>query len=559
MPTLGNSPLALGVVSRWSGYGPFWAIALILWCGNSVVLLGVTPGLSFFIPAVMANFTAALGVLGGVWLWQRTYEWLSAHSMVKIWMVGCAGLILGLIKGFVTHLVFWSVTQTPFTIWSVLTQSIAPAIIGLWLVPTFGVIGFVRERYNHERDALISERLAHNLHSTPMLRDKRLSALISKVNQEIHKASSPEELHSTLQALAKLDVRHTSHVLWEKEEKDVKNFTIRQLSWNTMRNHYFPSAFLSLTLFFSLVSFHLLHVNLSEALLRSVFQALVTFLVFLVGKHIPVRGNISGPLIFFITPLCAVVAINIGTLTFFGSLPDAPLVVTGFILYVSLLSAALVLGVILSARNTHIAIRDELDRLNSKDISAEASRALEQIRRRETAELLHGYVYNQLMISSLRVHENPQQTQEITQEIIVLLESLEAGTLTYPSGPTNLSDLGAHLTELWRGVISVEIHCSISSVTSQQETNLIDRIVNELIANAHRHGKASTISISLRATEQTIQFEAIDNGLGPQLGQRGLGSAILSAATAGEWSLNTHVTGTIVSGKIPRTPHTVRS
>lgn len=281
--------------------------------------------------------------------------------------------------------------------------------------------------------------------------------------------------------------------------------------------------------------------------------------MFFVGKHISFRGNISGPLVFFITPLFAVLAINIGTLTFFGSLPEVPPVVTGIILYVSLLSAALVLGVIISARKTHIAIRDELDRLNSKDISAEASRALEQIRRRETAELLHGYVYNQLMVSSLRVHENPQQTQQITNEICSLLDSLEAGTLTYPSGSARLSDLGAHLNELWRGVISVDIHCSISSATSQQETNLIDQIFNELIANAHRHGKASIISITLQATEQTIQFEAIDNGLGPQSGQRGLGSAILSAATAGEWSLNTHVTGTVVNGKIARATRIVRS
>jgi hypothetical protein len=542
-----------GVESKWTSYGPFWAIAIILWCGNSVVLLGVAPGLTFFVPALVSNLVAATALTLTIVMWGRIHRAVSRTSPVTLWIVLVAGACVGLVKGLSTFTVFWSMTEMAFTLGALVTQSIAPMIIGMWLLPTFGVIGSVRQRYSHERDVLINERVAHNLQrSAQLLADTDLDALIRTVHQGVTRASSPRELTMTLQLLAERDVRRTSHVMWETEAKDVRNYSLGQLSWNAIRNHQFPAFFMSLTLFFSLVSFHVPQVGISEAFLRSAFQSLVTFIVFYLGKKIPPRGSISGPVVFFATPIIAVITIDLTTLQLFGPLPESPPLISGLLLFASLTSAALVLGVLFSARQTHIDIREELDRLHSRDISAETERALRQIRRRETAELLHGYVQNQLMVSALKIQDDPTQTEVIKTELFDLLDRLEAGTIVLQPADVGMAVFSGQVTELWRGVIDVTVDIHASDELSQREYELIDRIVHELISNAHRHGRAHSIDVHVTITQQSIFFSADDTGDGPQLGTPGLGSTILSAATAGRWKMNSTATGTNVNGTITR-------
>ena len=468
-------------------------------------------------------------------------------------MVLVAGACVGLVKGLSTFTVFWSLTEKAFTLGPLVMQSIAPMIIGMWLLPTFGVIGSVRQRYSHERDVLINERVAYNLQrSAQLLADTDLDALIRTVHQGVTRASSPRELTMTLQLLAERDVRRTSHVMWETEAKDVRNYSLGQLSWNAIRNHQFPAFFMSLTLFFSLVSFHVPQVGISEAFLRSAFQSLVTFIVFYLGKKIPPRGSISGPIVFFATPIIAVITIDVTTLLLFGPLPESPPLTSGLLLFASLTSAALVLGVLFSARQTHKDIREELDRLHSREISTEAERALQQIRRRETAELLHGYVQNQLMVSALKVRDDPSQTEAIKAELFDLLDKLEAGTIQLHKAHLGMEGFADQVTELWRGFIDVTVDIYSSDELSQREYELIDRIVHELISNAHRHGRAQSIGVEITITQESISFSAEDTGAGPQQGRPGLGSTILSAATASRWSMNATTAGTKVNGTITR-------
>lgn len=541
------------MTSQWSSYGPFWVIAIVLWCGNSVVLLGVAPGLTHLFPAVLSNVAAALSLALTIWLWGRILSAVTHRFLVTLWMVLLAGACVGLVKGVVTFSIFWSLTGVPFTAPMLLGQAIAPVIIGMWLLPTFGVIGAVRQRYTQEREVLISERVSTQLLSNSYTGgNKELNSLLSKVHTDVVGATTPSQLQDTLHSLAQFDVRRASHAMWEKEDNAVRNFSLAQLSWNTIRNHYFPSVLISVTLLFSLVSFHLPQVPPGEALARSAFQAVVTLVIFTVGKAVSLRGKISGPLVFFFTPLVAVLSIDTATVLFFGSLPQSHPVVSGIILYGSLTSAALIFGVVFAARHAHHVIREELDTLNSRDISLEAQRALQQIRRRETAELLHGYVQNQLMVSALRVKENPRNADMVKAELFDLLDKLEAGTLDIQPNDPNLGAFSERVIELWRGVIDVSLKIESTSELTQREQDLVERIVHELISNAHRHGTARSIAIDISITEENISFSAEDNGVGPQQGKPGLGSTILSAATTGQWHISANAVGTQVGGTITR-------
>jgi signal transduction histidine kinase len=66
----------------------------------------------------------------------------------------------------------------------------------------------------------------------------------------------------------------------------------------------------------------------------------------------------------------------------------------------------------------------------------------------------------------------------------------------------------------------------------------IGRIVEEGISNAIRHGKATSIDISVtRVDELTVRVEVLDNGHGPQGGKASVGSAFVQQASSGRWSL----------------------
>jgi signal transduction histidine kinase len=66
----------------------------------------------------------------------------------------------------------------------------------------------------------------------------------------------------------------------------------------------------------------------------------------------------------------------------------------------------------------------------------------------------------------------------------------------------------------------------------------IGRIVEEAISNGIRHGKATSIHISVaRLDGATVRLVVLDNGRGPQGGAPSLGSAYLQQASANRWSL----------------------
>lgn len=172
------------------------------------------------------------------------------------------------------------------------------------------------------------------------------------------------------------------------------------------------------------------------------------------------------------------------------------------------------------------------------------------------------------MSAALKVKEDQNANRLIRDSIAELLTSLEDGTLQATQvKPTDLNQLLISLREVWRGVVAVELieheltdHVLITHEfanskdvsISQPTLQILDQLLNELTANAHRHGLATKVEISLAIVENNLVLRVIDNGIGPRQGLPGLGTALLNAATAGRWEirLGPNQIGSVVLGEI---------
>ncbi|MGI9136716.1 MAG: sensor histidine kinase, partial [Candidatus Nanopelagicales bacterium] len=165
---------------------------------------------------------------------------------------------------------------------------------------------------------------------------------------------------------------------------------------------------------------------------------------------------------------------------------------------------------------------------------------------RETSQVLHGSVQTRLVSCAMAIEQasasgDADLLNAALNEAIVVLER----PVVESSDTRSLADEVSRKTELWEGLCSftVVLDPAARSVGSTAAVT-IGRIVEEGISNAIRHGKATSIDISVtRVNELTVRVEVLDNGHGPQGGKASVGSAFVQQASSGRWSLTASESG----------------
>jgi two-component sensor histidine kinase len=530
------------VTSQWSSYLPLWLIATTVWCVNSTLLLGFALRPNNIFAAATANAFSAVLMIFLAFGWRGIQRKISITGRTPVWAVFVMGALVGFVKATSTYSILWGLTGVPITFQALLQNTVPAVISGLWLLPAFAIVGSIRADYDTEREVLISEIVARELSAaTSKYLEQDVAQFVVRARDQLSQASgSTAEFRQALMELAERDVRPMSHKLWAQEDSHIEKFGFRDLAITAIRQHHFPAAWTSGALFFSLMSLQVPLVGLADATTRSFFQSLVAYIVLTLGRLIPLRGLVSGPIVFFSTPLVLVVVIEIGTQLWVGPLPGVNSLIAESILYLSLLTTLLILGAVFTARETHEEVHSKLSALRTESMAADADKIIQLIRRRETAELLHGYVQNQLLSNAVKLETAPASLDEVQRVISHMLEELEQGEhSSQRTESNNLKELGNLLQEVWRGVMKVTVSQEGREPVTSQELLVLDRILNELIANAHRHGLASEISATITATLSSITIIAEDNGTGLGSGTPGLGTALLSTLSGGNWSRET--------------------
>jgi signal transduction histidine kinase len=110
------------------------------------------------------------------------------------------------------------------------------------------------------------------------------------------------------------------------------------------------------------------------------------------------------------------------------------------------------------------------------------------------------------------------------------------------------STLGEEVTKkvaLWQGIMSVEVDLMPDvSILENPLAVHIAQIVEEALANASRHGNATSVGISLKRHDDSIVLVVNDNGSLIPVRKQGLGMAMVSQLSNGNYSLKASDSGT---------------
>lgn len=158
---------------------------------------------------------------------------------------------------------------------------------------------------------------------------------------------------------------------------------------------------------------------------------------------------------------------------------------------------------------------------------------------RETAQYLHGSLQTRLVACSLAM-EQASDTGDVAALEQALAEALSAlETQATPVSPArSVRDEVGRKVDLWDGFCEFDVTMDDDIADSPDHAVVVGRVVEEAISNAIRHGHAPRIQVSVtRDAGDRLLVGVTDDGIGPQGGSPGLGSAYLAMVSDGTWSI----------------------
>lgn len=194
--------------------------------------------------------------------------------------------------------------------------------------------------------------------------------------------------------------------------------------------------------------------------------------------------------------------------------------------------------------------RDDVARTFQAEIDREliesmaASRQVAQLAR-ESARILHGTVQTRLIACAVAI-ERASQTRDVEAFQAALREAHDV--LTEPArhetaDAVTLGDEVQRKVSLWSGLCAIDVAITpgLGDIGGRMARD-VGRVVEEGLSNAIRHGAATAIHVRITGTVAEVLVEIDDNGIGPQRGQRGLGSSFLDSVSDA-WELTAQTLG----------------
>ncbi len=164
--------------------------------------------------------------------------------------------------------------------------------------------------------------------------------------------------------------------------------------------------------------------------------------------------------------------------------------------------------------------------------------------RRDLGKHIHGFLINKIQVTAGELDKLASQGKfdEYKTMLTELFEEFSLGSIEAKMNFQELTpDFIETLKQSWDGLLSIEVeideHVYIGLHKSQALE--IGRVLEEMIGNSFRHGKATRIDISIsQVDERRFEILGRDNGQGV-LGEPkpGLGSHLFDMSSDGDWSL----------------------
>jgi len=194
---------------------------------------------------------------------------------------------------------------------------------------------------------------------------------------------------------------------------------------------------------------------------------------------------------------------------------------------------------------------DDIRALRTRAEQTEMERlALEEATERmqhDLARHLHSTVQAGLVASAYAIQDAVNRGDQVALERAIAEARLAVARVDADeSAPAtgDLTTLREAIDTTWKGVLTIAWDLPASSL-DPDVVHRIGDVVQECLANASIHGAATEVAVQVSANPATgdVVVEVSDNGIGPGEGAPGLGSAVLTEATSGDWSISPTPTG----------------
>lgn len=484
-----------------------------------------------------ANLLGLGASLGSVWAIRRL---VPNHLGFLVGPAGwvITGYLIGALKSFLT---FTAVTAFGETTWDagfILTRTATAGLLGVPIFLTAGLALYFLNAYKQQRDELFQQSVILDIESEfydTGLEEIRqnLEAIESALKQDSLDAN---RLASQLRELAERSVRPLSHKIWQQASKKVKDYSLGELLRAGIASRPFSPLGFAAASFLGLVQWSLIHQSGWNALGLILMTIAPGIVLSQIGNFIRVRSK-YGQIIRYV----AIYGLSALSAMLAAQVINGASLVNDLSLLIALTVWFLEFGLVIALTKGGLAAQEDLDStirlvFGERNFSRVAADASKRLRARSIAQNLHSDVQNRLLGTAMHVEAGVLDSVAAKSEIAKLRDRILSISVTSERRPT----IGAALQSLkdqWHGFLEIESQCE-EQLKKRSISNELSQVLSETVLNARRHGLARRLSIRIvQTSESTIELTAINDGLGPQGKDSGLGHELFETLTNGKWSL----------------------
>ena len=551
-----NSRRVLGKSLR-EHIGGRWAISWLLYAINIPLnMLAITTGIrnepegSQWWGWLAVSIAGLLAIAVGFVLADYTVLRNRRTRPAAIWAVAAVGAAIGIFRGAVVVLSSSSLDLQPFTVADLVNRMMAGGLLGALALPTGAFVLSVLATYRTERRRLITEKVSAE---RARLQERgQVQVLRAALAEDVR-----EQVAETLQGLDTDDprevseaIRRTSHRIWEDErsvdeDEPAQETRVRSVLWAALKGHPIPVAPVLILWGVSAIGTTIAAMGVLWGIVNLAYS-LTAMWVCLILANRWIRARPSQWTIAVVSML-VVAYLFVSPIAYVLFDPRPPDVAVPVLVVNALwLPLVVVLVTVLSGAITssEIVLANLSDDVNQVQISREALEAERDTALRELAAQLHGTAHSPLVAGTALIAgmDDEGSRRRLVEQVGQAVAQIG---LSEHSG--SLGQRLSMIAEPWVGLVTVDIEVDpaldAESIPDPVQRTL-DRIVEEAIANAYRHGGAGVVGVRIGASPVGLEVHVLDDGAGIDTqAQSGLGYRLFGAATAEEWTIDNRTSG----------------
>ncbi|AIC48116.1 ATP-binding protein [Rhodoluna lacicola] len=509
---------------------------------------------AIFLANIFALSICAIWVL----VFSKTIFRNRARNPVPLFWVIIFSASVGALKGAMTGLGCW-LLQIESDLGSTIVDRVGQtSLLGTWLIPAISLVAHRLSVLQAQRDSLVAERVSNTLIESGIAqtRDNQASLRafadmakyeLSSIGRSTNGEDSANQYASAIRRLVAEQLRPLSHRIWEQENKRISSFSLseiaRQAIFSFTQARTVVAVVYAITAFPSIIK----SVGISEGILRSILAGAVIQVGFWLMSEFRPKKYWVATCWFLLANLAVSFLTFVTGEIVFGYVSAFDEFQTVLAVWLWLTQLTFISAFLFGVRKGSSEIKQEFaDLYGSETIDRAVRLSQARIQNRDFANYLHGQVQNKLLAVALGLEKGEATKEELEQALALvenILKTLDSGFQTLNSG--DLESELAKLSNQWLGF--VRITWNLDSHLKNLETRkriLLIQLIDEATSNAIRHGLAKNVFVLAKVlSDQKINLEVIDDGIGPRAGKAGLGSTFFNSVSKGNWDLVQESTG----------------